>query len=995
MANWNTLKTAVASIINTNGNQAITGQLLQNVLNNIITTVGENATFAGIASITTNPGAPDGPVFYLATTAGTYVNFSGIEVSEGEAVILHWNNSTWAKKVTGFATQQNFLKLRSSSNIVTFENGGLVDGANSASNIRVRTTNYINQPTKITTKSGYKIFNLYKYDLNGKYISFEQISDSSIEIVDTSKYVYKITITDTSERAPISIENDDFLESIESLGDVNLRIDKDVILIEQGGMDNGANAPALQRLRTANIITRPFYIQLKEGYKVYFLQVYDVNGNFIEAKQVDLNYLCIAKTDGRGYRFTITKTDHSLPISLSDDYLEDMGFYENDGFLEIGKLYDGLNDLNSATVSKARTVNFLQAPFYCKVADDYMIDYTYYYDKEGNYIKYVDNRTSEEESSASSEIRITDTSYLYKFVVRRRDLTEIKSTAGIVEKFTQSTTVEILFNERGYYSEALKRWKTSSMTKATRINVSNLKTLDILLTARILYYAEDLGIIAAVYDKDDNHIRTLLQWGEFYGYNLKYTKESDDEYYIRISSNTELSDDPFPNYSVSYSSNENDLVTRKYLNSYVVKPISTSTVDVKDYGAKGDGVTDDTTALEEAFAESYKTKKALFFPPGIYMISRSLTLRNDMEIYGKNATIKKYAAATTKIVLDMAVGQDYAVVESTEGFVEGRQMFISWKTTKEEDGARRCTVGVITLVDHTNNRIYFKSSYSGIKEGAIVAHKAGCYLSTSYAILRSWGMLYECQRCYVHDITLDGNVQDDEDSDWMNGVIHIDADTGTVEGIPYKYKAKDNTFINVTIKNSPFDGISDQSSGGALVHNCIIDNCVMHGVHFGTGYNNAKVTGNSISNCGKAGVFWCQDVGNIIVEQNYIKDCGKGCSDLEYGTAAKNSIVSGNIFDGIKDIVIDFSHTAPTTGNTYGNVIISSNMVHNIIGVFVKALNRNKVNISNNMITSKGSEVSGPIIDIRQSNAIIIGNVFPEFENYVNGEAKEYANSWN
>ena len=96
MANWTILKEAIASVIKTNGNQEITGQLLQNALNNIITNVGENATFAGIATPTTNPGTPDGPVFYIATTAGSYSNFGSLEVSEGIA-ILQWNNGTWTE----------------------------------------------------------------------------------------------------------------------------------------------------------------------------------------------------------------------------------------------------------------------------------------------------------------------------------------------------------------------------------------------------------------------------------------------------------------------------------------------------------------------------------------------------------------------------------------------------------------------------------------------------------------------------------------------------------------------------------------------------------------------------------------------------------------------------------------------------------------------------------------------------------------------------------
>ena len=60
--------------------------------------------FAGIATPETNPGTPDQNVFYLATEPGIYSNFNGIEVGYNEAIILHWNNSTWTKEESGFAT---------------------------------------------------------------------------------------------------------------------------------------------------------------------------------------------------------------------------------------------------------------------------------------------------------------------------------------------------------------------------------------------------------------------------------------------------------------------------------------------------------------------------------------------------------------------------------------------------------------------------------------------------------------------------------------------------------------------------------------------------------------------------------------------------------------------------------------------------------------------------------------------------------------------------
>ena len=106
MANWSDLKASVDSIIKTNGSQAITGQLLQDVLNSIISNVGKDSAFAGVATPTTNPGTPDGNVFYLASEQGEYSNFNGIVLSNNECVILEWKNGAWTKKTTGFATKE-------------------------------------------------------------------------------------------------------------------------------------------------------------------------------------------------------------------------------------------------------------------------------------------------------------------------------------------------------------------------------------------------------------------------------------------------------------------------------------------------------------------------------------------------------------------------------------------------------------------------------------------------------------------------------------------------------------------------------------------------------------------------------------------------------------------------------------------------------------------------------------------------------------------------
>lgn len=95
MANNTELKNAIAQVIKTNGNQEITGQVLQNTLNSIISSIGSNATFAGIAIPTTSPGTPDQNVFYFAVQAGTYVNFGGLEIKGGFNIIKNNTSGNW------------------------------------------------------------------------------------------------------------------------------------------------------------------------------------------------------------------------------------------------------------------------------------------------------------------------------------------------------------------------------------------------------------------------------------------------------------------------------------------------------------------------------------------------------------------------------------------------------------------------------------------------------------------------------------------------------------------------------------------------------------------------------------------------------------------------------------------------------------------------------------------------------------------------------------
>lgn len=147
MENYEQLKQAIANVIKTNGKQEITGAIMQNVLNTIVSTVGANRTFVGIANADTNPGLPDGNVFYIAYTAGNYVNFQSkagnLTVNPGELAILYNGTTNWDKSVIGMSSDgvialANITNQINATGRYAYTDTGIVSGSNAGSQ-KIRT----------------------------------------------------------------------------------------------------------------------------------------------------------------------------------------------------------------------------------------------------------------------------------------------------------------------------------------------------------------------------------------------------------------------------------------------------------------------------------------------------------------------------------------------------------------------------------------------------------------------------------------------------------------------------------------------------------------------------------------------------------------------------------------------------------------------------------------------------------------------------------------
>lgn len=97
MANYEALTSAIQQAIKTNGNQEITGQVLQTVLLQMVNTLGTGAQFMGEATLTTDPGNPDASVFYIASIKGTYTHFGNLTLYTDEVAALSNATGAWTK----------------------------------------------------------------------------------------------------------------------------------------------------------------------------------------------------------------------------------------------------------------------------------------------------------------------------------------------------------------------------------------------------------------------------------------------------------------------------------------------------------------------------------------------------------------------------------------------------------------------------------------------------------------------------------------------------------------------------------------------------------------------------------------------------------------------------------------------------------------------------------------------------------------------------------
>lgn len=221
MGNYEQLKQAVSDVIKTNGNQEITGAIMQNTLLSIISTIGNNATFAGIAVPETNPGMPDQNVFYIASQPGNYSNFGNIKLVD-QVLILTNKNGYWVKFDAGITTAAKVAELEERSNA----NSAYIKLTLQYIGVDMPYMIEVGRKYKVTYNgdiSNYRSNNIYGYTSEGVKEQLTSLHSSKSQVFSTQKDYQRIRIgfndvIDRTKAMYVLIEDVTELESLDAEG---------------------------------------------------------------------------------------------------------------------------------------------------------------------------------------------------------------------------------------------------------------------------------------------------------------------------------------------------------------------------------------------------------------------------------------------------------------------------------------------------------------------------------------------------------------------------------------------------------------------------------------------------------------------------------------------------------------------------------------------------------------------------------------------------------
>lgn len=331
-----------------------------------------------------------------------------------------------------------------------------------------------------------------------------------------------------------------------------------------------------------------------------------------------------------------------------------------------------------------------------------------------------------------------------------------------------------------------------------------------------------------------------------------------------------------------------------------------SWTSVADFGAVGDGTTDDTAAVRLAITAAGVGGTVFFVPGKTYLLSGLLAPLSGQTFIGYGAALKRCAeikSATATNIPTSGGSTDVTVAD-------GSLFSVGMHVTVYDGASCDANAHVINSIDGNVLNLGTTFTTAFPSGGTVITAVTPIYCSASD--VKIIGL--ECDGNRANNTSL---------AKWeLHAEIRFNSDRGVVE--------------NCYIHDAVSEGI-EPFGDGVSVRNCTIINCGGNGIHF-SGCEGGEASGNYVYNCNilgtapghaDGGIIFSDLTGHSIIVNNYIDTAISGVASID--TDANSSVViTGNIIRNCTSTAIEGVFPASNKG---GKCVIANNLIYDSVKV--------------------------------------------------------------
>jgi hypothetical protein len=325
--------------------------------------------------------------------------------------------------------------------------------------------------------------------------------------------------------------------------------------------------------------------------------------------------------------------------------------------------------------------------------------------------------------------------------------------------------------------------------------------------------------------------------------------------------------------------------------------------NVKDYGAIGNGVADDTVEIQAAITATPSIGGVVFLPPGTYRLSASLVLKSNLVLMGAGPTMSVLKGSGTQTILTKFVSSDGATL--TDVTIQGLGFDLNGYNLTNFSYGIAINTTTVRRIRIIGNR-FFDSAYPG--DAAVLQ--------------REWILVLPAEDVWIENNDLE-----------HGGRIHFGGGTGGAVTRNVWVTNNKIGYVNDNGITFPMSGSAASPTGALTEH-----------IH---------IVGNSIRHPRASGIFFGVDGQDDTDPTITLRDVHIAHNTVWLGSGAASD--SGTV--GIRG-------TLPAGTNASENILIESNIVRMTdalaTGPFgIQLAQANSANVKGRAITIRGNHILG------------------------------------